>query len=174
MGKHALTLLTTLNAECRSVDELGEAVTTAFAQHPDHEIITSFTGLSDLTGARILAEIGDDRERFADARALKAYAGSAPVTKASGRSICITHRRVKNDRLAAVGYVWAFVAAGRTGPARTHYLLRRERGDGHAAALRHLFNRSLGQLYHCLQTGQIYNPAKAFPQPSPFPEPAAA
>jgi hypothetical protein len=81
----------------------------AFAQHPDYH--TSFTGLADTTGARVLAEIGDDRTRFADARALKAYAGSAPVTRASGRSLSITHRRVKNDRLAAAGFVWAFVAA---------------------------------------------------------------
>jgi transposase len=35
---------------------------------------------------RVLAEIGDDRTRLADARALKAYAGSAPVTRASGKS----------------------------------------------------------------------------------------
>ncbi|MGH3439510.1 MAG: transposase, partial [Sciscionella sp.] len=41
--------------------------------------ITSFPGLGDLTGARVLAEIGDDRTRFADARGLKAFAGSAPV-----------------------------------------------------------------------------------------------
>jgi transposase len=162
MGAQALALLATLDAECRSVDNLGEAVTAVFSQHPDYEIITSFTGLGDTTGARILGEIGDDRNRFADARALKAYAGSAPVTRASGRSISITHRRIKNDRLAAVGYVWAFVAAGRTGPARAHYLKRRARGDGHAAALRHLFNRSLGQLHHCLHTGQTYDPAKAF------------
>ena len=47
-------------------------------------IITSFPGLADSTGARVLAEIGDDRARFADARALKAYAGSAPITRASG------------------------------------------------------------------------------------------
>jgi hypothetical protein len=54
-----------------------------------------------------------------------------------------------------------------------HYLRRRERGDGHAAALRHLFNRMLGQLHHCLRTGQTYNPAKAFP-PAQTDQPAAA
>ncbi|WP_448491998.1 transposase [Mycolicibacterium boenickei] len=55
--------------------------------------------------ARVLAEIGDDRARFADARALKAYAGSSPIIRASGRSITITHRRIKNDRLAAAGWI---------------------------------------------------------------------
>ena len=84
MGAQALRLLATLDTldtldtECDSVAQLGEATTEAFATHPHHQIITSFPGLGDLTGARMLAEIGDDRTRFTDARALKAYAGSAP------------------------------------------------------------------------------------------------
>ncbi|WP_378743164.1 transposase [Nocardia brasiliensis] len=49
--------------------------------------------------------MGDDRDRFTDPRALMAYAGSAPVTRASGKTIVITHRKVKNNRLAAVGWV---------------------------------------------------------------------
>ncbi|MFN2477885.1 MAG: IS110 family transposase, partial [Pseudonocardiaceae bacterium] len=79
MGVQALRLLATLNTECDSVDQLGQATANAFAKHPDYQIITSFTGLGDTTGARVLAEIGDDRARFDDARSLKAYAGSAPV-----------------------------------------------------------------------------------------------
>ncbi|MFI6795265.1 hypothetical protein [Streptosporangium canum] len=52
--------------------------------------------------------MGDDRTRFADARALKVYAGAAPITRAGGGSRTVVHRRVTNQRLAAVGYVWAF------------------------------------------------------------------
>lgn len=165
MGTQAQRLLATLNTECDSVEELANATAEAFAQHPDYAIITSFPGLADTTGARVLAELGDDRSRFTDARALKAFAGSAPVTRASGRSIAITHRKVKNDRLAAVGFVWAFAAlTGSTG-ARAHYDRRRTAGDRHAAAMRHLFNRMLGQLYHCLQTRQRYNETAAFFEP---------
>jgi transposase len=170
MAVQALALLASLDAECRSVENLGQAVAKAFQQHPDHGVMTSFPGLGDLTGARVLAEIGDDRNRFADARAVKAYAGSAPVTRASGRSISITHRRVKNHRLCATGFVWAFMAITNHPPARIHYDRRREEGDRHPAALRHLFNRLLGQLHHCLKTGQLYDPNKAFGKP----EPAAA
>jgi len=61
-------------------------------------IITSMPGLAELTGARILADIGDDRARFADARGLKAYA--AALTRASGKSTAVLHRRVKDQRLA--------------------------------------------------------------------------
>lgn len=110
----------------------------------------------------MLAEIGDNRARFADARALKAYAGSAPITRASGRSISITHRRIKNDRLAAAGWIWAFAAATHCQPAGEHYRRRREHGDRHAAAQRHLFNRLIGQLYHCLQHRPTFDEARAF------------
>ena len=78
----------------------GRAAAELLQTHPDYAIITGFPGLGDSTGARVRAEIGDDRARFADARALKAYAGSAPITRASGRSISVTRRRIKNDRLA--------------------------------------------------------------------------
>jgi transposase len=174
MGAQALRLLATLDTECASIDQLGQATAEAFAQHPDYQIITSFTGLGDMTGARVLAEIGDDRTRFADTRSLKAYAGSAPLTRASGRSLSITHRRVKNNRLAAAGFIWAFVAAAHSPGASALYYRRREHGDRHAAALRNVFNRLIGCLHHCLQTGQEYNETKAFPTQAAAPEPAAA
>ncbi len=162
MGKQALALLAALNTACCSVDDLGQAAAELFSKHPDYAIITSFPGLADSTGARVLAEIGDDRSRFADARGLKAYAGSAPITRASGRSVSITHRHIKNNRLAAAGWIWAF-AATNCQKARDHYRRRREHGDRHGAATRHLFNKLLGQLYHCLQHRQMFNEGKAFP-----------
>jgi transposase len=166
MGHQVSALLATLTTECANAEHLSAAATEAFTQHPDHHIITSFPGLADLTGDRVLAEIGDDRTRFTDARALKAYAGSAPVTRASGRSLSITRRRIKNDRLNAVGFLWAFATLPRPGPPKDHYDRRRAHGDRHAGALRHLFNRMLGQLYHCLQTRQTYDPIKAFGAPT--------
>ena len=174
MGAPALRLLATPNTECDSVDQLGDVVSEAFTTHPDHKIITSFTGLGDVTGARLLAEIGDDRSRFAEARSVKAYAGSAPITRASGRSLSVTRRRVKNNRLAAAGFVWAFVAATHSPGASTLYYRCREHGDRHAAALRNVFNRLIGCLFHCLQTGQTYDEATAFPAASKQPIAIAA
>lgn len=174
MRTESLTMLGMLDAVCASADQLAAALAEAFRQHPDYQIITSFPGLADISGAIVLAEIGDDRNRFADDRALQAFAGSAPVTRASGKSRTVSRRRTKNNRLAAVGYLWAFTAASRPSPARGHYLHRRERGDGHPAALRHLFNRMLGQLHHCLTTGQTYDPVKAFPHATMAPAGQAA
>jgi transposase len=163
MGRQALALLRQLDAACASAADLEQAAAESFNQHPDAGIITSFPGIGTLTGARVLAETGDDRSRFHDARGLKAYAGSAPITRASGKTRSVTHRKVKNNRLASAGYTWAFAALTASPGARAHYDRRRDAGDRHTAAQRNLFNRLPGCLWHCLITGQHYDETTAFP-----------
>jgi transposase len=166
MGHQTAALVRQLDAACRAADDLAGAAAEAFDQHPDAEILSSFPGIGPLTGARVLGEIGDDRSRFRDARGLKAYAGAAPITVASGKSHAVHHRRVKNQRLAAAGYVWIFGALP-SPQVKEHYDRRRARGDRHTAAMRHVFNRLLGCLHHCLATGQKFDPTKAFPALAP-------
>ena len=153
MGRQALALLGQLNAACAAAEDLEQAAAESFNLHPDAGIITSFPGLGALTGARVLAETGDDRSRFQDAKGLKAYAGAAPITRASGKTRSVTHRRIKNNRLNAAGYTWAFSALTASPGARAHYDRRQDAGDRHAAAQRNLFGRLLGCLHHCLTTG---------------------
>nr|WP_328707451.1 transposase [Streptomyces sp. GF20] len=159
-----MALIRQVDAACVSVAQLAVATEETFLVHRDAEIITSFPGLSVLSGARVLAEIGDDRERFANARAMKAYAGAAPVTRACGRSHVVVARTVKNQRLASAGHMWAF-AALRTQAPRAHYDRWRAGGERHTAALRNLFNKLLGCLYHCLQNRMTYDPERAFAAP---------
>jgi transposase len=168
MGIHLTALLGQFEAACAAAEQLAEAAITHFEQHPDAKIITSFPGLGTLTGARVLAEIGDDRTRFADARGLKAFAGSAPITRSSGKKTVVLHRHIKNRRLAAVGSIWALASLRASPGARRHYDARRATGDWNRQAQRHLFNKFLGQLHHCLQTSQLYNEHQAFPPPLPL------
>lgn len=167
MGHQCLALLRQLDAAATSCSELELALETAFAQHPDAAILTSFPGMATVSAARVLGEIGDDRTRFADARGLKAYAGSAPVTRASGKSIFIQRRRVKNSRLADAGYNWTLASLRSSPGARAHYDRRRNLGDRHSSAQRNLYNRFLGMLYFCLQSGTLFDEDSAFgPRPS--------
>ncbi|WUW67796.1 IS110 family transposase [Streptomyces sp. NBC_01455] len=175
LGKQMLALLIQLEAACSAADNLAEAVEEAFPQHPDAEIILSFPGLGTQLGARVIAEIGDDRQRFADARGLKAYAGASPITRASGKKSSVTRRWVKNDRLNHAGYLWAFSAITASPGAKAHYRRPRDNhADWHAAAQRNLFNRMIGQLYHCLQHNERFDELAAFPTPPSVAETAAA
>ena len=168
MAIHLTALLGQFDAACAAADALAEAAITHFERHPDAEIITSFPGLGNLAGARVLAEIGDDRSRFTDARGLKAFAGSAPITRASGKKTVVLHRHIKNRRLNAVGPIWALASLRASPGARRHFDTRRAAGDWNHQAQRHLFNKFLGQLHHCLHTGQLYDEHRAFPPPLPL------
>ena len=165
MGLQLTALLGQLDAACRAADDLAEAAIAHFDRHPDAKIITSFPGLGQLSGARVLAEIGDDPTRFTDARGLKAYAGSAPITRASGKKSVVLHRHIKNKRLAAVGPIWALSSLRASPGARRHFDARRHAGDWNHQAQRHLFNKFLGQLHHCLQTHSLFDEHRAFPPP---------
>lgn len=163
MGLQLRGLVGQLEAVMATITTLEAEITTAFAAHPDAKILVSFPGLGVALSARILAEIGDDHTRFDGPRALKAFAGAAPVTRASGRSSFVHARRAKNDRIAAAGYVWALATIRHDPPWAARYRTRRDAGDRHVTALRKLFNSMLGKLYHCLITGQTYDSHRAFP-----------
>jgi transposase len=152
-----LALVVQLEAACTAAGDLAKAVEETFPQHSDAEVFLSFPGLGVQLGARVLAEIGDDHTRFADARSLKAYAGSSPITRASGKKSSITRRWIKNNRLNHAGYLWTFSAITASPGAKAHYRrLRDDHGDWHAAAQRNLFNL-IGQLYYCLQEHELFD-----------------
>jgi transposase len=136
-----VAMIRALNAQ---IDELGVVVAGHFGRHRDADIDASQPGLGTILSARIMAEFGDDPHRFADARARKNYAGTAPITRASGRKKAVLARYARNRRLADALHQRAFCAMRGSPGARTYYLQLRDRGIGHQAALRQLANRLVG------------------------------
>lgn len=72
-------------------------------------------------------------------------------------------RTVRNKRLGQAAYLWSLPLLAHSPGARAHYDRRRASGDSHSAASRHLSNRGLGMLHHCLTTGSTYDENQAFP-----------
>jgi transposase len=128
----------------------------AFEKHPDAEIILSQPGLGSTLGARMLGEFGDDPTRYADARARRNYAGTSPITKASGTHRVVLARFARNERLYTACHLWAFASLTASPGARRYYDLLRARGKAHNQALRALANRLVGILHGCLKHGQLY------------------
>jgi transposase len=152
-------ILTVLNTEIKTMEEQVEA---HFGEHPDAEIYRSQPGLGVVLGARVLAEFGDDKQRYADARARKNYAGTSPITRQSGKKKVVLARYVHNDRLLDALGLQAFAALRASPGARAYYDQLRGRGIGHRAALRQLGNRLVGILHGCLKTGTDYDEGKAW------------
>ena len=100
-----VALLRQLNHE---LEQLEAELVRSFEQHPDAEILCSLPGLGAVLGARVLGEFGDDPTRYHDARSRRCYAGTAPITRASGTKSVVIARTVRNRRLAHACYLWAY------------------------------------------------------------------
>jgi transposase len=154
-----IAVLSVLNEQVKTLQEQVEA---HFGQHPAAEIVTSQPGLGPILGARVLAEFGDDPDRYACAKARKNYAGTSPITRASGKKKTVAARYVHNDRLIDALMSQAQSALTASPGARAYYDQLKARGAEHNAALRQLANRLVGILHGCLKTRTLYDEATAW------------
>jgi transposase len=168
------SLTAVITAVSEQVKVLEGQVQAHFSQHPDAEIIASQPGLGPILGARVLAESGDDPARYASAKARKNYAGTSPITRASGKKKTVLARYVHNDRLIDALMSQAFTALRVSPGARAYYDRQRARGAEHNPALRQLANRLTGILHGCLKTRTLYDEATAWPQHAAATEKTAA
>jgi transposase len=139
------------------ITDLEAELATHFEAHPDADIYRSLPGLGVILGARVLGEFGDDPNRYTTAKCRKNYAGTSPLTIASGRKRAVLARHIRNRRLYDAIDQWAFCAFSRSPGARTFYDQRRAAGDLHHQALRALGNRLVGILHGCLRHHSPYN-----------------
>ena len=161
-GAAARSAIRLISAYTAEIAELEAALAEHFEQHPDAKTVRSLPGLGTVLGARVLGEFGDDRTRFASPQSRKNYAGTSPITKASGRSHVVLARYARNRRLADALEQWAFCSLTNSPGARAYYDQLRARGKTHRQALRQLANRWVGILHACLQRGQLYDETTAW------------
>ena len=141
---------------------LAEELSAGFEQHPDAEVVRSLPGLGTILGARVLGEFGDEPNRYATAKSRKNYAGTSPITRASGTKKAVLARHVRNRRLADAIYLWSFASLSASPGARAFYDARKAAGDGHNQALRALGNRLVGILPGCLTHHSTYDEISAW------------
>lgn len=144
------------------ITDLEKEIESSFESHPDAKILRSLPGLGTVLGARMLAEFGDDRTRYVDARARRNYAGTSPITRASGNHRVVLARYARNERLFNACYLWAFASLTASPPARAYYDRHRSLGKSHNQALRALPNRLVGILHGCLRHGELYDEGVAW------------
>jgi len=154
----ALALVAQLRVLQGHLDKYRQQIQKLFAQHPDHDVFDSLPGAGPKLAPRLLAELGDDRERFDSPEALQCHAGTAPVSYQSGKVCQVRFRRACHKRLRHIVHLWANLSR-RTCPwAEVYYKQKREEGQSHACALRCLGQRWLKILWKMWQTHTRYDP----------------
>lgn len=126
-----------------------------FMAHPFGQLLQTMPGIGPRTGSRILAEIGDG-SRFSSGDKLASYAGLAPVTRQSGKSINgETQSRRGNHRLKNAMFLAAF-ASLKAPDSKAYYDRKRAERKKHNAAVICLARRRCDVILAILRTGQPY------------------
>ena len=158
-GRVIAELAAELDRVCARRDTLAKEIGEAFLAHPFGELLATLPGIGPRTGARILAEIGDG-SAFATGSKLAAYAGLAPVTRQSGKSLAAeTRSRRGNHRLKNALFLAAF-ASLRSPDSKAFYDRKRAEGKRHNAALICLARRRCDVILAMLRTHQPYRPLR--------------
>ena len=139
------------------LDKFRAQIEKLFAQHPDHDLFGSLPGAKNKLAPRLLAEIGDNRERFDSPEALQCHAGTAPVSYQSGRSKKVLFRRACSKTLRHTVHLWADHTRAKCPWAEAYYQKKIADGQSHACALRCLGQRWLKILWKMWQTGRPYD-----------------
>jgi transposase len=160
----AAALVAVIGTLSAQIAALEASLAERFEQHPDAAILRSQPGLGSILGARVLAEFGDAPNRYADAKARRNYAGTAPITRASGTSRAVVARLARNKRLFDACYQWALCALTASPGARAYFDAHNPGPHTAKVARRKLANKLVGILHGCLTHRTRYDELQAWPQ----------
>jgi transposase len=147
--------------------EVGAELDALLEHHPIAEVLTSMPGVGTRTAVALLLTLGDG-STFRTAGHLAAYAGLAPVTRQSGRSIRgQSQPRRGNRALKNALYLSAF-ASLKDPVSRAYYDRKRAEGRNHTSALLCLARRRVDVLFAMVRDRTPYQPQppKTLPQPA--------
>jgi transposase len=122
----------------------------------DVAILRSWPGIGRIVLATLLTEAAQLLQER-DYHALRAVAGVAPVTRQSGKQRFVIRRLACNRRLQTAVHHWSRVAIQHDAAARRRYDALRQRGHGHARALRGVADRLLSALCSTLKHRTLYD-----------------
>ena len=151
-----IALLDQLEPVMKQIADYDEEIERLFLIHEDLELFQSLPRAGARLAPRLLAELGDDRERYESASSLQALAGTSPVLFQSG-TYQKAHRRlgcIKPWRNALHQFAWQ--STHQEAWAKEYYQRKRAEGKSHSVAVRALANVWARMLYAVWKTKEPY------------------
>ena len=143
-----------------NIQAYDKRIESLFETLPDAKLFKSLPGIGPCMGPRMLAALGDNRERFHSAEEIQSYAGIAPVTERSGQK-CWVHWRWQCSKFVRQTFVeWAAKTVKSSYWAEIYYQGQRRKGKSHQSAIRALAYKWIRIIYRCWKTRTCYDEAK--------------
>ncbi len=156
-SKRMLQLLANIKAANTHINEYEKEITAILKSHPDSKTFLSLPGADTTLAARILSELGDNRDRYKNYNDVQCEAGTAPVTKQSGKYRHVVFRRACKKLFRDAMQQFAFSSTRQCQWASSYYTSQRQRGKTHSQATRALANKWLKIIYTMWQSRQPYD-----------------
>jgi transposase len=144
----------------KAVGEYEAQIAKIFADHPDADLFKSFPGAGKRIAPRLLCVFGTDRDRFESATDVQNFSGISPVMERSGKTMWIHWRWNAPDFVRQSVHEFAKCSIPQCAWARAYYLMQRDRGKGHHAAVRALAFKWLRILFRCWKDRVPYDDAR--------------
>jgi len=137
-----------------------KAIRKLFEEMPDAKLFDSLPGTGPCLAPRLLAAIGEDRNRFNSALEIQNYAGLSPVTERSGQS-CWVHWRWQCAKFVRQSFIeWAAKSVHQSYWAGLYYANQKAKGKSHQQAVRALAYKWVRIVYKCWKTRTPYDESK--------------
>ncbi len=126
-------------------------------QHADYAVVAHLPGASYRTHARMIAALGDDRARFANAECLQAAAGIAPITTQSGKSHLVSARWSSSKFMRQTFHEYAGLSIGKCAWAKAYYDSQITKGKSSQTAKRALAFKWIRIIFRLWQSRMPYS-----------------
>ena len=153
------TLVAQLQTLATHIDAYDREIRRVLTLHPDGELYRSLPGAGDFLAARMVGELGDNRDRYQDPSVAQCEAGTAPVTRKSAAVRTVHFRRACIHPLRETLWQFAYCSLTHCAWARAYYDHARKRGKKHAEAVRMLGNVWLRIIIAIRRTSRPYEEA---------------
>jgi len=153
------TLVAQLQTLATHIDAYDREIQRVLKLHPDGELYRSLPGAGHTLAARMVGELGDNRDRYQDPSIAQCEAGTAPVTRTSAHTRTVHFRRTCIHPLRDTLWQFAFSSLSHCSWARAYYDHARKRGKKHAEAVRMLGNVWLRIIIALRRTSRPYDEA---------------
>ena len=127
--------------------------------HPDAFIFRSLPGAGAVYSGRLLAAMGNERDRFAAANEVACCSGVAPILKQSGNRLVVQKRYACSKFVCQSFIEYADQSIRCCEWAKTYYRQQRLKGKSHYTALRALAYKWIRILFRCWQERVVYDDA---------------
>jgi len=154
-----LSLVPVIRSLRDEIEKLANEIGKEFKHNPAHEIFSSLpTG--ELTAARLNGELGSDGTRYPTREYVQTAAGTAPVTRRSGKTILIFFRWQCNKHLRAAFQDLARESVKQCAWARQYFAEQMRLGHKPSRAYRALANRWAAIIWKMLQERERFNQSR--------------